>query len=191
MDQSEQAHLWRGTVHTQERFETAQVRVAVLALQQASLATIATVVEDLEAVNLLPDEPGAPLRFAPRVVGRADLAPLTLSGLASPRNAELGDEIYDAVIVPSLFDDGLLSDPSAGPILQQVEVAWLQRQHAGGGPCSRPCAPARFRWARPGYWTVNAVRCIGCTRPRSPVAILMFKFCRAAPSLCPAPGGSS
>ena len=139
MDYSEHAHVWHPTVHTQESFETAQVRVAVLALQQASLATIATVVEDLEAVNLLPDAPGAPLRFAPRVVGRGDLAPFTLSGLASPRNAELDDQKYDAVIVPSLFDDGLLSDPLAGPILQPEEAAWLQRQHVAGAVFSTMC----------------------------------------------------
>ena len=139
MDYSDAAHVWSGNLHTQAHLDAAQVRVAVLALPQASLATIATVVEDLEAVNLLPDRPGAPLRFATRVVGRADLPPLTLSGLPSPRNADLGDEGYDVVIVPSLFDDGLLSDPAAGPILHPQEAAWLQRQHAGGAVFSTMC----------------------------------------------------
>jgi transcriptional regulator GlxA family with amidase domain len=131
--------FWHGGHLSRASFEAARVRVAVLALEQASLATISTVVEDLEAVNRLPDAPGAPPRFAPRVVGRADLAPLTLSGLASPRNADLDDEIYDAVVVPSLFDDGTLSDPHSGPILRPVEAAWLLRQHAAGAMFTTMC----------------------------------------------------
>lgn len=134
-----QSCLWLGADLSRRSFEAARVRVAVLALPQASLASISTVVEDLEAVNRLPDDAGGPPRFAPRVVGRADLAPLTLGGLASPRNADLDADIYDAVVVPSLFDDGLLCDPSAGPILQPAEIAWLQRQHAAGAVFSTMC----------------------------------------------------
>lgn len=131
--------LWLGADRSRESFEAAQVRVAVLALPQASLATIATVIEDLEAVNRLPDAVGAPPRFAARVVGRADLSPVTLSGLRLPRDADLGGEIYDAVVVPSLFDDGKLSEPTSGPILQAEEVAWLKRQHAAGTVFSTMC----------------------------------------------------
>lgn len=131
--------FWRGADLSDETFQRAQVRVAVLALPQASLATIATVIEDLEAVNRLPDAADAPPRFAARVVGRPDLAPLTLSGLPTPRNAELDDQIYDAVVTPSLFDDGKLSDPGSGPILDGREVDWLRRQHAGGAVFSTMC----------------------------------------------------
>lgn len=134
-----QSCLWLGADLTQDAFEAAQVRVAVLALPQASLATIATVIEDIEAVNRLPDGDGAPPRFAARVVGRGDLAPLTLSGLPTPRNADLDDQLYDAVVAPSLFDDGTLSDPASGPILHPSEVLWLQRQHAAGAVFSTMC----------------------------------------------------
>lgn len=91
MDYSDQAHVWERPVHKQARFEEAQVRVAVLALPQASLASIATVVEDLEAVSLLPDAPGAAVRFAPRVVGRSDPEPamkLPVSFIAGSPEAE-------------------------------------------------------------------------------------------------------
>jgi len=139
MPDNYQSCLWHGADRTPKSFGAARVRVAVLALSQASLATIATVIEDLEAVNRLPDGDGAPPRFAARVVGRRDLPPLTLSGLPTPRDADLDDTIYDAVVVPSMFDDGKLSDPDAGPILTPSEAAWLRLQHEGGAVFSTMC----------------------------------------------------
>jgi transcriptional regulator GlxA family with amidase domain len=139
MPGSYQSCLWHGADRTAKSFEAAQVRVAVLALPQASLATIATVIEDLEAVNRLPDRDGAPLRFAARVVGRRDLPLVTLSGLPTPRDADLGDTVYDAVVVPSMFDDGKLSDPGSGPILMPREAAWLRLQHEAGAVFSTMC----------------------------------------------------
>ncbi len=138
MDHNESC-LWRQTDLSREVFEAAHVRVAILALPQASLATIATVIEDLEAVNRLSDAPDQRPRFAARVVTRADPNPLTLSGLPMPHNADLDDEVYDAVIAPSLFDDGKLSDPTARPILEPCEIGWLQRQHAAGAVFSTMC----------------------------------------------------
>ena len=134
-----QSCLWRGSDLSSEAFRTAKVRVAVLALTQASLATIATVIEDLEAVNRLPDGPVEGTRVAARVVGRPDLSAVTLSGLPMPCNAPLGDDTYDVVVVPSLFDDGKLSDPNSGPILDAREIEWLRYQHDAGAVFSTMC----------------------------------------------------
>ncbi|MEO1470550.1 MAG: helix-turn-helix domain-containing protein [Pseudomonadota bacterium] len=123
-------------------FEAAEVRVAILGLPSASLSTITTIFEDLQAVNLLLVEPDAPQRFAPRVVGREDGPTHTVAGLAMPRHAGLDDVVYDAVVVPALFDDGRLSDPGAGGFLTAAEADWLRRQHDGGAVFSTMCTGA-------------------------------------------------
>ncbi len=138
-EQGYESCLWHGADLSRRAFEAAQVRVAILALPQASLATIATVFEDLEAVNTLPDAPGAPPRFAARVVGAAATPTETLSGLPLLRHDGLTDDVYDAVVVPALFDDGHLSDPAAGPLLTDEESSWLRQQHAAGAVLSTMC----------------------------------------------------
>ncbi|MEO1530763.1 MAG: helix-turn-helix domain-containing protein [Pseudomonadota bacterium] len=138
-DQGYESCPWLGADLSHEAFDAALVRVAILALPQSSLATIATVFEDLQAVNTLPDTPGAPPRFAARVLS-AETAPTeTISGLPLPRHGGLTDEIYDAVVVPALFDDGRLSNPCAGPMLSDEERDWLRRQHAAGAVFSTMC----------------------------------------------------
>ncbi|ANK80517.1 MAG: hypothetical protein TEF_06660 [Rhizobiales bacterium NRL2] len=119
------------------------VRVAILALPQASMANMAAVYEDLQAVNMLPPGPAAGRRFLPRIVA-ADAAPRrTISGLGLTPHATLDDErVYDAVVVPTLYDDGCLSDPDYGPILSAAERGWLARQHGAGAFLSTMCSGA-------------------------------------------------
>jgi hypothetical protein len=58
------------------------VRVAILLLRQASVANVATVYEDLQAVNMLAPGPSAGLRFRPTIVADGDLPRWSISGLA-------------------------------------------------------------------------------------------------------------
>lgn len=139
MDVGYQSHVWSGAGRTQASQRWRRCGSRCSPSRKRASPALATLVEDLEAVNRMPDRPDAPPRFRADVVGRTDLAPLTLGGLRSPRNADLDDQVYDAVIVPALFDDGLLLDPAAGPILQPLEAAWLQRQHAAGAVFSTMC----------------------------------------------------
>ncbi|WP_416896421.1 MAG: GlxA family transcriptional regulator [Minwuia sp.] len=119
------------------------VRVAILALPQASMANMAAVYEDLQAVNVLPPGPSGGRRFLPRIVA-ADIDPRrTISGLGLTPHAALDqDDVYDAVVVPTLYDDGCLSDPDYGPILGNAERDWLRRQHEAGAFMSTMCSGA-------------------------------------------------
>lgn len=134
--------LWRAADLSDQGFQAAQRRIAILAAPQASVASIATVFEDLQAVNLLPAPDDAPPRIAPRVVAADDCAPRTVSGLAAPRHAPLDDAVYDAVVLPAMFDDGALSDPDHGPILTPQACDWLRRQHAAGATFATLCSGA-------------------------------------------------
>lgn len=119
------------------------VRVAILALPQASMANMSAVYEDLQAVNVLPPGPVAGRRFLPRIVAADTATRRTISGLPLTPHASLDDErVYDAVVVPTLYDDGCLSDPGYGPILGPAERDWLRRQHAGGAFMSTMCSGA-------------------------------------------------
>lgn len=119
------------------------VRVAILALPQASMANMAAVYEDLQAVNVLPPGPVAGRRFLPRIVAADASQRRTISGLPLTPHAPLDEErVYDAVIVPTLYDDGCLSDPDYGPILAPAERDWLRRQHAAGAFMSTMCSGA-------------------------------------------------
>lgn len=134
--------LWRQADVSDQARRTATVSVAVLALPQASLSNISAVFEDFQSVNMLPSEPDAPLRFAPRIVAASTEPRTTLSGLTLVPQALLDEFLYDAVVVPTLFDDGCLSDPDHGPILTEAERDWLRRQRAGGAVFSTMCSGA-------------------------------------------------
>lgn len=118
------------------------VRVAILALPQASMANMAAVFEDLQAVNVLSRGPAGGRRFAPKIVAAESGPRRTISGLTLAPHAALDDQPYDVVVAPTLYDDGCLSDPAYGPILGAAERAWLRRQHAAGAFLSTMCSGA-------------------------------------------------
>lgn len=120
----------------------APVRVAILSLPQASMANMAAVFEDLQAVNMLPPGPAGGLRFRPRIVA-ADTEPRrTIGGLLLVPHEALGEDRYDVVVLPTLYDDGCLSDPDYGPVLSQAERDWLRGQHRAGAVLATMCSGA-------------------------------------------------
>lgn len=133
---------WPSSTPDQDR-AAEPVRVAILALPQASMANMAAVYEDLQAVNVLPPGPVSGRRFLPRIVAADGAQRRTISGLPLTPHASLDDvRTYDAVVVPTLFDDGCLSDPDYGPILSAAERDWLRRQHTAGAFMSTMCSGA-------------------------------------------------
>ena len=132
--------LWRCAPEGLPPLSAATVRAAILLLPQASFSNIATVFEDLQGANTVSPEPGAPLRFAPRIVAETRAPRATLSGVTITPHAVLDDMVYDLVITPTLLDDGCMSDPGYGPILSHAERDWLLRQHAGGAFFSTMCS---------------------------------------------------
>jgi transcriptional regulator GlxA family with amidase domain len=118
------------------------VTVAILALPQASMANMAAVFEDLQAVNMLAPGPARGLRFAPKIVAADSRQQKTISGLMLTPHAPLDERTYDVVVLPTLYDDGCLSDPDYGPILGNTERDWLCRQHEAGAFLSTMCSGA-------------------------------------------------
>lgn len=118
------------------------VEVAILALPQASMANMSAVFEDLQAVNMLAPGPTEGLRFAPKIVATDARPQKTVSGLMLSPHAPLDEKSYDVVVLPTLYDDGCLSDPDYGPILRDAERDWLRRQHASGAFFSTMCSGA-------------------------------------------------
>lgn len=137
-----ESSVWRREAFGEHAAGSAAVRVAILALPQASVANIAAVYEDLQSVNMLPSPPNTPPRFAVRIVAESTEPRRALSGLTLTPQRALDEERYDAVVIPTLFDDGCLSDPDYGPILTDRERAWLRAQHDGGALFSTMCSGA-------------------------------------------------
>lgn len=135
-------HIWPDSLPTDDVPVGPTVRVAILALPQSSMANMTSVFEDLQAVNLISPESDGSRRFATRIV-TADGAPCrTISGLTLTPHAALDDSLYDAVVVPTLYDDGCLTNLEYGPILSDVERDWLRRQHQGNAFVSTMCSGA-------------------------------------------------
>jgi len=135
-------HIWPEGLPSDDAPVGPTVRVAILALPQSSMANIASVFEDLQAVNHISPGPDGGQRFTTRIVTADGTPRRTISGLTLTPHAALDKVRYDAVVVPTLFDDGCLTDPEYGPILSDVERDWLRRQHQGNAFVSTMCSGA-------------------------------------------------
>lgn len=141
-DDARDYRTWTGTSAEGEGMAREPVRVAILALPQASMANMASVFEDLQAVNMLAPGPAAGLRFKPRIVAASREPRPSIGGLMLTPHAALDERDYDVVVLPTLYDDGCLTDPGYGPILSNTEHDWLRRQHAAGALLSTMCSGA-------------------------------------------------
>ncbi len=52
----------------------------------------------------------------------------------------LDDFVYDAVILPTLFDDGYLTEAEHSPLLSPAQKAWIAAQHDGGAIFTTTCS---------------------------------------------------
>ncbi len=137
----ENYRTWRPAVTDEAAFSAARYRVAILLLAQASLGNVFAILDDLAAVNHLPDAGEDRPAFAARILAAAP-GPFTgLNGGQVLPHARLDTDLrVDAVVVPTLFDDGCLSDRRHGPLLSPAEHDWLCAQHAGGAIFSTMCS---------------------------------------------------
>lgn len=133
--------LWRPADTRSEVLAAARFKVAILVLPQASLANVCAVFEDLAAVNTLPGaEPGR-LPFAARIVAETPAPFTSLSGVSLAPHGDLETfGAFDAVIVPTLYDDGSLSIADQAPILTTRQRDWLRAQHGAGAIFSTMCS---------------------------------------------------
>ena len=123
---------------TRSHAPRARTRVALFGVPQLSASSLATLYEDLIAVNTLSPRDSDCDRFSVDILG----TPETVSGFPITGTKSLGDTLYDCVIIPALYDDGCLSDPDYGPLLDAAQIAWLRHQHAQGARMSTVCSGA-------------------------------------------------
>lgn len=92
MEQARDYRTWDSEPPAAAAASRDPLRVAILSLPQASMANMAAVFEDLQAVNMLPPGPAAGLRFRPRIVAADPRPRRTIGGLmlAPPRGARRG-----------------------------------------------------------------------------------------------------
>ena len=109
---------------------SARFRVGILLLPQASMANVFSVFEDLAAVNNLPGADQSRPSFAARIIAE-DAGPFrSISGGVVLPHGTLEDfGLFDAIIVPTLYDDGYLSIAEREPILTAGHKDWLRAQH--------------------------------------------------------------
>ncbi len=134
--------VWTRARLDAETLRAAQHRVAILALPQASLTNVAAVFEDLQGANTVQPRDRDRPRFAPRIVAADPRPRPTLSGMTLTPHGTLDDTRYDAVVLPTLYDDGSLSGSIDSPFLTDAEKAWLQKQHGDGATVSTMCSGA-------------------------------------------------
>ena len=132
--------LWRPADPGEELPARAHAQVAILLVRQASLSNVVTVYEDLRAVNTLEPRDAACERFDIRILAEEPGPFRSLSGLTLDPHGTLDDQRFDAVILPTLFDDGCLTDPDHPALLSPAQRAWILDQHAGGAVFTTTCS---------------------------------------------------
>lgn len=136
-DLSKDYALWRPP-----SIAAAQYRLAILLVPQASGGGVATIFEDFAAVNTLkPYDPDRP-RFSITLVAASPDRARFISGAPLQPQGDLTETGFDGVILPALYDDGALTHPEQGRLLNDAEIAWLRAEHADGALISTMCSGA-------------------------------------------------
>jgi transcriptional regulator GlxA family with amidase domain len=148
---------WHQVDIGQEALESARFRVGILLLPQASMANVFSVLEDLAAVNNLPGADQSKPSFAARIIAEEPGPFRSISGGFLMPHGTLGDfGLFDAIVLPTLYDDGYLSIAEREPILTAAQREWLHAQHNAGATFSTMCSGV-FPLAESGLLKTSAV----------------------------------
>ncbi len=133
MDLPQDYRWWRQVEPDHRTWEAARFRVGIMLVPLASLANVFAVFEDLAAVNNLPGADQDRPSFAARILGSDDGTYLSLSGARiEPHGPIDRSGPLDAVVLPTLYDDGYLSRGDGGPLITAHQRPWLHDQHGNG-----------------------------------------------------------